>query len=224
MIIKKILKAFISYQSTELIIASEIKGILSAFGIQSFLAHDDIRVSEEWQPKIIDELKNSTFVICLLSEKYIQSAYCLQETGIALILNKPIISLSLDNTTSPGFIAKYQSKKITEKTLSIYDIIPGLVKVNKKISIEIILEIIKNSSTYKGAEQKFELIMELLPDLTKSQANKLMDIILNNNQIMGAGKCRNDYLPKFIQQCSTRLPKEKITELQKYIKPFRRKK
>ena len=136
---------------------------------------------------------------------------------------KHIIPLSLDDTTSPGFISKFQSKKIKYKSLSIIDIILGLVKVNKHIAIEIILKIISNSKTFQDAERNFELIISLIPKLTKPQANKLLDIILNNHQVTDAYKCRIDYLPMFINQCSTKLPKDKINKLQKIIKPPRRK-
>jgi hypothetical protein len=217
------IKVFISYRSTEKSIADELKSILSAYEIISFLAPDDIKLSEDWQNKILEELKNATFIICVLSKKYKQSAYCLQETGMALILNKPIIPLSLDNTIPPGFISKYQSKQISEQTLSIIDIIPGILKANKKIGIELIFEIINNSKSWKSADRNFELIIPILPALTKPQANKLLKIILSNSEITGAGKCRTDYLPEFIQQCSTKLPKDGITELHRIIKPSRRK-
>jgi len=82
------LKAFISYKSKCKQIADELKNILFTYGINSFLAPDNINLSEEWQIRILKELKNTDFVICILSEEYNQSAYCLQETGIALILNK----------------------------------------------------------------------------------------------------------------------------------------
>jgi len=222
--LKEKIKSFISYRSIHKQIADELKDILSFYGIKSFLAPDDIILSEEWQNRILDELWNADFVICILSEEYNQSAYCLQETGIALILNKPIIPLSLDNTISPGFISKYQSKRISEKNISIIDIIPGLVKINKNIGIEIIFEIISNSSSWKSADRNFKLIIQYLSKLNKSQANKLLNIVLTNDEILGAGKCRTDYLPVFIQQCSTKLPDDKIKKLHNIIKPSRRKK
>lgn len=40
--------AFISYQTADKQIAGRIKELLESIGITSFLAHEDIDVSEEW--------------------------------------------------------------------------------------------------------------------------------------------------------------------------------
>lgn len=217
----KPIKAFISYQTSDKEIAGKIKEILSDFGIDSFLAHEDITISEEWRDTIINNLKESSLFICLLSKKYLKSSFCLQESGIAYILNIPIIPLSLDGTISPGFIEKFQSKKI-EKTPFIYDLIPGMLnfKKTKSKGIEIIIELISDSGCFKNAESNFELIIDILADLSKSQAEKLIDAILNNDQVFGAAKCRHEYLPLFLQTCSDKITLEKRRELKKIIKEF----
>ena len=110
--------AFISYKNSENLIAGKIKEILSEYGIDSFLAHKDIAVSRVWQEEILKNIKLATLFICILSKKYLESGYCMQESGMAEILNIPIIPLSYDGTTSPGFISKYQSKKINQAVLN----------------------------------------------------------------------------------------------------------
>ncbi len=48
--------AFLSYQSADKEVAAKIKVILSQLGVESFLAHEDINVSEEWRLSILAEL------------------------------------------------------------------------------------------------------------------------------------------------------------------------
>jgi hypothetical protein len=216
------IKAFISYSSLDKEIASVLQETLSYYKIVSFLAHENIEISQEWETRIINELQETNFFICLLSKNFLKSPYCLQETGIALILKKPIIPLSLDKTVSPGFISKCQSKSVTKESLSIEDIIPGLLRFHKIIAIDIIFDIIKNSNTFISAEINFELIAPVFSILTKNQCIKLIDIILNNGQILGAGKCLSIYLPDFIKKCSKKIPNDKLKELNTIIKTSQR--
>jgi hypothetical protein len=209
---------FISYQTSDKIIAGKLKNVLSAFDINSFLAHEDLDVSVEWQNEILKKLREATLFICLLSKNYLNSYYCLQESGIAIMLDIPIIPLSLDGTTPPGFIKKYQAGKIVQESLSIKDIIPALLRHSKNIGIQIVCELMKSSGTFRAAETNFELIIPVLDDLSKSQAENILDIILDNSQITNAAKCLSDYLPKFLQKCSDKLLKEKIRKLKRIIR------
>jgi hypothetical protein len=53
------LYAFISYQTEDKQIAGRIKSLLETIGVKSFLAHEDIDVSEEWRIKILEEWQHT---------------------------------------------------------------------------------------------------------------------------------------------------------------------
>jgi hypothetical protein len=196
----KKLEAFISYQTADKIVAGKIKKILSHFGINSFLAHEDIEISDEWQYEILERMKKSSIFICLLSENYLNSVYCIQESGMAIILDMTIIPLSLDGTISHGFISKFQSKRINNLEPSFDDVIPGLIKYNKDEGIRIIIEQIGVSGSYRSAESNFKYILPYLDDLTDSQATALIEKILDNNQVAGAHLCASNYIPRIARK------------------------
>lgn len=214
----KKLCAFISYQTSDKQVAGKLKEILSKYNIDSFLAHEDIDVSEEWREEIFKYLKKSNIFICILSKNYLESSYCMQESGIAAIKNMIIISLSLDDTSPPGFISKFQGKKVKIEKLSIDDIIPGLLKYGKNEGIRVIIELLGNSSTFREAEHNFEYILPVLDELTDEQAENLLDKILYNGQIKGAYKCFSDYIPRTLQKYGYLLPKGKYENLKKHYK------
>jgi len=55
------LKAFISYSTVDRKHGAAVKETLDGIGIKSFLAHDDVEVSEEWQQRIKVELKRCNY-------------------------------------------------------------------------------------------------------------------------------------------------------------------
>ena len=110
------LKVFISYSSKDKHIAAIIKEGLSNLGQSSFLAHEDIAPSKEWQNEIINELKTCNVFVPLITENFKESDWTSQEIGAAFINDMEIIPISVDlpNQSSIlpyGFISKYQALK-----------------------------------------------------------------------------------------------------------------
>jgi len=192
--------AFISYQTADKEIAGRIKEILQRVGIKAFLAHEDIEVSEEWAEKILKEIRKADFCICLLSKNFLESSWCLQESGIAAFRKKmTIIPLSIDGRKPEGFIAKIQSTKIDASNLYIHDLIPGIVKHNFKEGISIIIDIIGKSGSYRGAEANFQMILPYIDKLKDYQIKKLLEHAVSNNQVNDAGLCAREYIPPLLK-------------------------
>ena len=90
------------------------QGLFRHAGNRSFMAHDDLVVSEEWKARILEELKTADILICLLSKHFKTSDWCPQELGF--IIARPeviIIPISIDGTTCFGFINHIQSQSLT---------------------------------------------------------------------------------------------------------------
>jgi hypothetical protein len=207
--------AFISYQTFDKSIAGRIKEILAEFDIGAFLAHEDLEVSAEWRNEILENLKKTSLFICILSKNYLQSSFCMQESGIAVISDMTIIPFSLDETTSPGFSSIYQSKRVTYERLTIRDIIPGLVKWDKNEGIRIIIELIGNSGSFRNAELNFQYILPFIDDLNENQAERLFDLIDYNGQVKGAHLCLSDYIPRVLRKHGDVLTKGKYLKMKK---------
>lgn len=200
---------FISYQTSQKQIAGKIQKALSGVGIKSFLAHEDIEVSEEWRIKILEEIEKTDIFIAILSVEYYQSCWCVQESGIAAYKKGiTIIPLSVDGTTPQGFISNIQSAKIDPENFRIVDLIPGLLKQSLDIGVDLLIEIIGGSASYRNAEANFSLIAPHLDSMTDEQIITLLNKSADNRQVYEAAGCAGKYIPKLLSSHGHLLRKE----------------
>ena len=191
--------AFLSYQTSEKIIAGNIQNILSRFGIKSFMAHEDIDISVEWQDEILKNIKNADIFIALLSKAYLGSVFCVQESGMAVLREDVlrIIPISLDGTVSPGFMGHIQSrvvkggdyKKLLLSAISLY---------KPEIIIGFLTRDLENSTDFRGAEARFAVLKEYLHLATDPEILKILNISFKNAQISHASLCARNYLPSLL--------------------------
>lgn len=83
------LKAFLSYNHSDKSIASRIKTRLQHYGVETLLAHDDIRPTQEWETRILDELGQMHVFLPLLTDAFRKSEWtssrnsvCYCSTGV----------------------------------------------------------------------------------------------------------------------------------------------
>jgi len=111
--------AFISYSHVDRAYGAQAKSVLAEFDIESFLAHEDLEVSEEWQARILSELRRCDLFVPLLSLNFLASKWAPQEAGF--IISRPdvlITPLSIDGTTPFGFLSHLQSRRIPNEGLT----------------------------------------------------------------------------------------------------------
>ncbi len=176
--------AFISYQTADRFVAGKLKNILETIGIDSFLAHEDIEVSKEWQASILKEMAKANIFICILSKDYFKSVWCAQESGIAAFRDDlTIIPLSIDGTIPQGFFANIQSTKVDPEQILIETLLPGLVKHDFKQATDEIIKLIGGSRSFRGAEHNFKLILPYQDKLNDDQIKTLLKLSDENGQI-----------------------------------------
>lgn len=92
------MQAFLSYQTEDRHVAAKVREFLDSIAVPAFMAHEDINVSHEWHKVILDEISKADIFVAILSEHYLRSQYCMQESGIAIFRNArmTIIPLSTD--------------------------------------------------------------------------------------------------------------------------------
>jgi hypothetical protein len=194
-------KVFLSYQTSDKNVAGEVKRILEKAGIETFLAHEDIEVSHQWQRRILEELNQAKIFVCLLSANYTSSVFCLQESGIAISRsNITIIPLTIDGkTVSPGFMAHIQSAKINPDAISLRELAPGLSAANPDLAIAAFIKTIASSSNYRTAEMNFQMIAPYIVGLRDEQAAQLIEICANNGQVHDAALCARVHIPQLLK-------------------------
>ena len=90
--------------------ATYLKNHLAKYGIDCFVAHEDIEPSKLWQTEIEKALASMDLLCAILTPNFYQSKWCDQEVGIAL--GRAIPTLSIKKGADPhGFIGKYQAIK-----------------------------------------------------------------------------------------------------------------
>lgn len=192
--------AFISYSHEDRQYAGQIKAALAAFGIDAFLAHEDIHVSHDWRDRILQELKRCQLFVALLSERFLMSKWAPQEIGF--IVSRPdvkIMPISLDATVACGFIANLQSKRIKEDEPADEFLLPGLVHTFPRAVFPHLIELVKTAGSFRTGENRLERLLRYFEELAPSEAKVLAENCVRNSQVWDAVKCRENYLPELIR-------------------------
>jgi len=198
--------AFISYQTGDKIVAGKVKDLLLEADVSSFMAHEDINVSEEWRLKILEEIGKAELFVSLWSKNYNSSWWCIQESGIASFRKDlTVIPLSTDGSRPQGFASNIQSISIDPTNLSLSDLMPGLIKADSSFGLKLIFKSIAGSKSYRGAEVNFKQVLPYLDILTPEQGKELLEISIGNDQIHHAGLCASEYLPPIMAKHGTLL-------------------
>lgn len=108
-------RLFISHLSKDKLRATHIKELLLPYGIDCFVAHEDISPSKEWQIVIENALSSADALCAILSPNFSKSQWCDQEVGFALGRRKLVIPINA-GVDPYGFIGKWQAIKSEKKS------------------------------------------------------------------------------------------------------------
>jgi hypothetical protein len=222
------MKAFISYSTKDKRFGAEVKSVFDEMGIESFLAHDDLLVSEEWKTRIHSELKSCKIFVPLLSTAFKESDWCSQETGI--IVNKRgvlVIPLSLDGTNPYGFISHIQGHHVRDGKIDRNILFVAVGKKWPGVIIEALLRPMERVHSYRQAEDTVAPLVSYFRHFTEEQANKFAELSVKNGQIWSASLCVTKYLPEFLKTNKSRIKQPLYRALKYQIEngaPYKRKK
>lgn len=183
-------KIFLSHKSEAKILAKKLKDYLANYGINCFVAHEDIEPNEIWQNEIERALFSADMLIALLTKGFHNSNWTDQEIGIAIGRKIPIISLRL-GIDPYGFIGKFQGLKISNQK-DFINIVKILMKNKKKI--DILISKLDNSTSFIESNELFELIKYIV-HIENSQIERLIKVYKENVEVNGSF-CFNGGNPK----------------------------
>lgn len=118
-------RAFLSHVHEERYLVGEVKKLLAEyFGIDAFVAHDDIDVSKRWRDVIKAGLSSCDLFVSFLHERYHPSQWCDQEVGWALGRDLPIIVIRPEGVPRghDGFLEEHQELVLTKEGRSSWHI------------------------------------------------------------------------------------------------------
>ena len=110
-------RVFVSHISENKANAGRLKGSLERYGISSFVAHDDIEPTKEWQREIEDALFSMDGLIAILAPGFNRSNWTNHECGVAI--GREVIVVPIMFGKNPhGLIGKFQGVKAKDRSLA----------------------------------------------------------------------------------------------------------
>lgn len=179
-------RTFLSYSSEDKEVAADIQQHLRRFGFEAFLAHNDIEPSEEWQQRIISELKACQVFIPILTDNFTESAWTDQEVGFAL--SRDVLIIPLNAGINPyGFIGKIQAltvapRDIERTCVSIAEIVVRRKQFNKDI-VRAIIQTFGESDSYEEAKRNSSYLLKFKHLLNTRHISQIKKLAANNEQI-----------------------------------------
>ena len=192
--------------------------MLLKFGIDGFLAHDDLAVSEEWRARILEELLRCEIFVPLLSKAFRASDWCAQEVGVVIARSEvAIVPLSLDGTTPFGFLSQFQAKRIPETGVTDSLLIAPIAKRYPHKLIPRMIERVRTAGGFRTAESAMQPLVPLFPLLSDVELRALVRASIDNYEVWAANLCASEYLPALITMHRKRIQRNDLKALQHQI-------
>jgi len=226
----KSLRVFVSYSIDDRFLAHGVKVGLGDFGIDVFLAHDDIPGGAEWEETIVKNIKQTDVFIQLLTKNYRKSEWTDQETGIALSGQKMIIPLKVD-INPYGFTKKYQAFRLVYKEikhgdkmifwcrdscLEIVKLILENVDLNEQLK-DCLIRSFTKSTSFQDTREKSELLIKF-DNFTKEQLDEIIRSSIDNRQIYQSTGITRTFLNNLMEKYNLILGEETIEKLNDLFK------
>ena len=109
------LRLFLSHVSAHKVAAGELKGDCLRYGVDAFVAHEDIEPTLEWQAEIEEALGTTHALAAILTDDFHGSLWTDQEVGIALALGRLVVPVRAP-TVPYGFMARLQALRGDSRT------------------------------------------------------------------------------------------------------------
>lgn len=181
-------RLFISHLSTHRKLAGEIKTKLIKYGIHSFVAHNDIKPTMEWQKVIEERLTKCDALVALLHEGFKESNWTDQEIGWVKGQSKPVFAVAFD-LVPYGFFGHVQAFNGVGKTSTeIADEIFAALARNETTKVQLsyaVVDRFHKSDTFLKSKHRSYHLSEI-QYWNEELELKVTDAIENNSQISGS--------------------------------------
>ncbi len=185
------IEIFISHSAKDKKIARKLADELNNYAINTFVAHDDIEVGENWEKTLVGKIKECDLFIALLSKNFHTSQYTDQEVGIAHVIGKPIFPVRIDETIPYGFMSKLQAKKVSaeidkDEITKLFFTMASKSEVGT-VMINNLIEEFCESNSFKNANNTCSLLSQC-SSFSDEQINRIAKGFVDNDQIRGGWK------------------------------------
>ncbi|HTU27695.1 MAG TPA: toll/interleukin-1 receptor domain-containing protein [Pirellulales bacterium] len=175
-------KLFISHLSVDKRRATNLRGALKSFAISSFVAHEDIEPTKEWQVEIEKALFSMDALAAVLTEEFHQSKWTDQEVGVAL--GRGVTVLPIRAGVDPyGLMGKFQGIASTGRSLGeVASLVVSTLLRNAKTRnrlVSCLVEQLLASADAAQAASKLE-VLEQAEEVASDQLIRIRDNAATN--------------------------------------------
>jgi hypothetical protein len=186
-------KLFLSHTSANKAVAKEIRDRLRLFGIDAFVAHEDIKPTKEWEEEIERALSTCDGMLAMVTPDFIESEFCDQEVGYAM--GRGLLIIALMRGAKPyGFVSKWQGMPgdddgegaAVRLGTRIYETLVEHDKSKAKMASAIVNRYV-NSTSFENAKGNTRRLLKIPKELwTAAMVEKVEKAGTENTQLAGA--------------------------------------
>jgi nucleoside 2-deoxyribosyltransferase len=185
---KGMLRVFLSHLALNKSFAAELQEALIKYGISSFVAHNDIHPTDEWQDQIEIALATCDALVALLHNDFHQSNWTDQEIGFAMGRGVPTFAIRLGQDPY-GFIGRFQafngiSKGAEELAKELFDVY-RTNKQTQEIMADVLVGLFEDSDTFAEAKTRMGYLVEI-EHWKSSYSTRIANAVEFNSQISGS--------------------------------------
>jgi nucleoside 2-deoxyribosyltransferase len=182
------LRLFISHLAAHRAFAGELQAALLRYGISSFVAHNDIEPTSEWQTQIETALSTCDALIALLHPNFHVSNWTDQEIGFAMGKGVPTFAIRFGQDPY-GFIGRFQAfngmgKAAPAIASELFDAFRKNKQTQQRMA-EVLVRLFEQSGSFADAKARLGYLEQL--DVWESGfAARIRSAVKSNSQISGS--------------------------------------
>jgi nucleoside 2-deoxyribosyltransferase len=185
---KGMLRLFVSHLAAHRTVAAELQEILLDFGVSSFIAHNDIEPTEDWQTQIETALATCDALVALLHPGFHASNWTDQEIGFAMGRGVPAFAVRFGQDPY-GFIGRFQAFNGNNKTVlalarELFDAYRKNKQTQRRMS-EVLVGLFEESGSFADAKTRIGLLEEL-EVWEPSFSTRIRSAVNGNRQVSGS--------------------------------------
>lgn len=183
------LRLFITHVAAERGYAAEVKDALSGWGVDGFVAHEDIEPGAEWLRTILAALHSCDALVAILHGGFKESNWCDQEVGIALGKDVPCVPVRLD-LDPYGFLGAFQAVSAGGSTTSnVAKAVSSILVRDKRTAnsmIEAVVRRLASAGSWNQANRLARFVSENAVSMTWDHVDRLRAAQKANVEVGGA--------------------------------------
>jgi len=185
---KGMLRLFVSHLAAHRTVAAQLQEGLLDFGISSFIAHNDIEPTEDWQAQIETALATCDALVALLHPGFHASNWADQEIGFAMGRGVPAFAVRFGQDPY-GFIGRFQGFNGHNKTAlalarELFDAYRKNKQTQRRMS-EVLVGLFEESGSFADAKTRIGYL-EDLEVWEPSFSTRIRSAANGNSQVAGS--------------------------------------